>query len=117
LILGVPLGICARVGRLPKVSVGELARVMPRVLGMLLVTAMFVGVCGYAAYHDGMLTLSRVWEDAIPAERHARFVFDAAAHLTSYGAGALVGIGLWIWVLRERWKRERRARQMATVAA
>ena len=91
LILGVPLGICARVGGLPRVGMGEILRVLVVALGVMLVLAMLVGGCGYLAYERGAIRLPEVWEREIPVERHGRFMFDACAHLASYGFGALLG--------------------------
>ena len=104
-ILGVPLGICARVGKLPRVGAWEIGRVLPAVMGSLLVAAMVAGACGYAAFEHGVIRLPEVWVAAIPMEHHAAFMFDACAHLASYGVGALVGIGLWVYVLSIRWRR------------
>ncbi|HUO10972.1 MAG TPA: hypothetical protein VM008_21910 [Phycisphaerae bacterium] len=107
-ILGVPLGICARVGSLPKVGVRGIFRVLVVMLGILLVVAMVSGWCGYEAYEGGAIRLPKMWEERIPVERHARFMFDACAHLASYGVGALMGMGMWVYVLGMRW-RERKS--------
>ncbi|MGN6369588.1 MAG: hypothetical protein ACTHN5_15120 [Phycisphaerae bacterium] len=105
MILGVPLGVCARAGRLPRVGVREIVPVLPAVLGGLLVVAMLAGLCGLWAFEHGAVQVPRVWAEAIPAEHHAGFMFDAFAHLASYGVGAVCGIGLWAYVLSIRWKR------------
>jgi hypothetical protein len=108
-LIGVPLAICARVGRLPRVGVREIARLLPRVLGGLMVVAMTVGACGYAAHRSGALPVPRVWREVIPEAHHGGFMFDACAHLASYGVGALCGIGMCAYVLWKRWPHHPRA--------
>jgi hypothetical protein len=102
LLLGLLLGITATSGRWRPLSVRELT--MP-LLWFLAGQAVMTAVCGLSAYVNAelaVITLVEPLNSEIPAAFHRRFFALACAHLGTYTAGILGGIGLCAWAVRRR---------------
>ena len=102
LFLGVPAACFARLGRAPTLDAGELIRPLAVVLGTVALFAATAGVIWYVLACKGVVVLRGGLAYSIPAEKHAAFLADAAAHLASYGCGFLGGVVLWAWIWRQR---------------
>jgi hypothetical protein len=103
--VGLPLAVCARVGGLRKLWARDLVMPVVMTLMVLFCVAMAAGAIGFLAAKAGMVSLTGRLADRVPEERQVYFLADLWAHLTSYGFGALFGLGLCVWVLRERMRR------------
>jgi hypothetical protein len=102
LMLGVPLAIAARAGRRPKRDVRSLVEPIAWLLLVMAASALAAGVAGYLLAKSGVLLLAEPFAARVPAERHARFLADGAAHLASYGVGFLGGLIIIARVRRSR---------------
>ncbi|MHB0937026.1 MAG: hypothetical protein ACYDCO_27875 [Armatimonadota bacterium] len=86
--LGIPVAICARVGRNPRLSARQLLLPIGILLLVMGVSAMTAGLAGYF--------LSPYAPD--------RFNADYYAHNASYLAGEIGGLALCLWLLFTRWR-------------
>ena len=102
LMLGIPLAIAARAGSRPKRSVRSLVRPIVALLAVMAVSAMVAGAIGFVLAILDVIVLRGWLAEAIPADRHARFLFDAWAHSVSYGVGFVGGIVVIARVWRSR---------------
>ena len=100
LLLGILLAAVCRLGRRPKLTVGNIVRPALILFVCLYVVSMLLGVIGYIAWHSGFFTW--ILLDDIAPERHARFVFNAVAHESAYFFGAIGGIVLMFHLWKKR---------------
>jgi hypothetical protein len=103
LLLGIALAFAARSGTRPKTSVRSLMRPVGVVLMAMAATSLVAGLVGGWLAHAGMVTLAGPLADAIPPDRHARFIADLWAHSASYLAGLVGGLVLTnrVWQARK----------------
>ena len=87
--LGIPVAICARAGRNPRLSARQLLRPIGLLLLVMGVAALTAGLAGYY--------LSPYAPD--------RFNADYYAHNASYLAGGTGGLALCLWILFTRWRK------------
>jgi hypothetical protein len=106
--VGAPAAIAARVGSLPKISAARLVRPIGILLVVMGAISLIAGCAGYWLAESNQLYLTGWLADAVPAEKHARFLADAAAHLAAYAVGFLGGLTVSAWVLICRWRARRR---------
>ena len=92
LLLGLPLAFAARSGRGPKRDVRSLVRPIGGLLAVMAVLATLAGVVGYLLARSGAIFLVGPLAEAVPADRHARFLADLWTHLASYAVGFVGGI-------------------------
>ena len=110
--LGIILALAARVGRIPKITAGDLLK--PIGVGLLIV-GLLAMLAGFYARTSVPFPVD--WEYEIPAEHRGGFLFDAGSHLASYVLGAILGIVLAIWTIIQRFSRAHAAmRQMRDAA-
>src|SRR5262249_20063825 len=86
-ILGLALAPAARLGRRPRLSARDLARPVAILLLVTGAVAVVAGALGYALAASGAIRLVGWLADAIPPERHPRFLADGFAHTASYATG------------------------------
>jgi hypothetical protein len=100
--LGIPLAICARVGRRPKISARQLA--VPLAVLMLIagIMAILAGTAGWTLASRGSISLPEPLASKIPAEKHVPFLADLFAHNASYCTGFVGGLVLCWWTWRRR---------------
>ena len=113
-ILGVLLAASARLGYPPYTTVQEVARPVVILMFVVGVCALVAGITGYTLANAGTIKVPSWIADAIPAERHSRFLADAWAHNTSYAVGFVGGIVLCILTAAKRFKARRRPGETAT---
>jgi hypothetical protein len=98
-ILGVPLALAARVGKMPKRSAAS----MIRPIGVLLLCmAACATAAGIAAYLYGSTRGGALFDpltSGLPVSKQVPFLIDLWAHLASYASGFLGGCLLIIWTL------------------
>jgi hypothetical protein len=82
--------------------VRSLVKPIARLLLVMAASALAAGVAGYLLARNGVLLLAEPFAARVPAERHARFLADGAAHLASYGVGFLGGLVVIARVWRSR---------------
>lgn len=105
-ILGLPLAAVSRVGRVRRISAGDLVWPVLILLGCMALSALAAGTYGWGSTANGHESdLVRYFFPYLPPEKHARFAADAYAHLASYGSGFIGGIVLIIWTLVQRFRR------------
>jgi hypothetical protein len=102
LLLGVPLAIVARAGERPKRSAKSLIRPIAILMGANAVCAFIAGGIGWFLAIRGVDSLSPWTAALVPAEKHALFIADYYAHLTSYSIGFLGGLVVLAIVWRSR---------------
>jgi hypothetical protein len=100
--LGILLALAAQAGTRPRRTARSLIRPIARLMAITAASALAAGLAGYWAATTLPLTLQGPLGEAIPPDRHARFLADACAHSASYGIGALGGIVLAILIWRSR---------------
>jgi len=105
-VLGIPAAVLAAWGRAPKLRAAELLRPIAVLLGTMACLALLAGVAAYVLTARGVWTLDPSWAIRISGPHHARFQAASAAHLTSYGVGAMGGVFLCLWIW---WQRRLRA--------
>jgi len=102
LILGVPLAIVARGGKLPKRSPAELIRPMTTLMVVAASVATIAGIVGFIAASNGWIGMAEPWASRIPPERHVLFLTDLWAHNASYGVGFMGGLAMIALIWRGR---------------
>lgn len=87
------------------------------VLATMACMALLAGLGAYVLALRGALTLDSWWATRIPEGHHARFQAASAAHLASYGVGALGGVlpCVWVWWQRRLRAAEQRRRTMSAL--
>jgi hypothetical protein len=108
-MLGIPLAVVARVGKLPKVPVLALVRPLTILMVASAVCALIGGVVGMILARNGVVQLLEPMASAVPPEKHVTFLTDLWAHNASYIAG-FIGGGL---VMLHTWMKRRRTEDMA----
>jgi hypothetical protein len=109
LLLGLPLAVIARVGRLPKRSPRSLA---PPIIGLMLfsaASALVAGVTGWLLARNGVVELVGPMASAVPADRHVSFLTCLWAHNASYLVGFVGGIVVIVRVGCWRFRAARRS--------
>jgi hypothetical protein len=102
LLLGVPLAIAARAGRLPKRCAVSLVRPIAILMLVSGVGAALAGVVGWILAGRGVVRLvGRLAED-VPADKHVAFLIDGFAHTVSYAVGFVGGLIMIALVWRSR---------------
>jgi hypothetical protein len=91
-ILGVPIALAARLGRLPKLGWREMLWLLGVLLVLMAASALVAGRIGYLSVPPG-------------ADSSNLFYADLYAHRTAYLAGAVGAVGVCIWTLLVRVKR------------
>lgn len=102
LLLGVALAYAARAEDRPRRDVRSLIRPIAGLLLVMAASALAAGLVGFGLARSGVLSLAEPLASLVPADRHARFLADGAAHLASYGVGLLGGIVVIARVWRSR---------------
>jgi len=103
-MLGIPLALAARVGKLPKRSARSLIRPIAILLCCMALSATLAGFIGYFAARNGAIILMEPLASQIPREKHIPFLVDSWAHLASYLSGFLGGVILIGWTLYARYR-------------
>jgi hypothetical protein len=105
-ILGVPLALAARVGRMPKRSAGSMVRPVGVLLMCMAGCAAAAGGVAYAyGSSRGGLLFDPV-SSGLPSGKQVPFLVDLWTHLASYASGFLGGMALIGWTLVARYKAE-----------
>ncbi|CAN5564001.1 hypothetical protein BH11PLA2_BH11PLA2_04920 [soil metagenome] len=101
-ILGMLLALSAQMGSWPKRNLKSLIRPILTLFVISYIAAMMAGITGYVLGINGIVFLINPFDTLIAPNRHARFLFDMWAHLTSYSVGALGGLIVCIRVAISR---------------
>lgn len=102
LLLGLPLAICARVGRWPKLTAEDMhRRILFVLLGMFALALIAGGTGRILAINQKVWLVGRVARD-VPPEHHVDFLTAMWSHIASYASGALGGLYLCIAAIRLR---------------
>ncbi len=104
-MLGVPAALACRVGSWPKFTAGQLCRPIAMMLVVMAVGALAAGIAGYYAARAGKIWLTQPLADQIAPEKHAAFLADLWAHITSYGLGFIGGWVIISYVVFARWRK------------
>lgn len=108
--LSIPVIIAARLGSWPKLGMEDLIKPLAIGLGALLSTGMIAGGIGYVVakmnpeFRDEIMQLSQA-SSIIDDETKCRYVADTFAHQIGYAGAAVVGVGVIVYTLWERYKR------------
>ena len=113
LLLGIPLGLLAQVGTLPKLTARNFVRPVFLIMLVSGVAAVLVGMAGYVLASSGDVWLREPLASRVPQEKHPQYLADAWAHGASYAAGIIGGIAAWVWTWRERRPTGNKQRQRA----
>lgn len=112
-LLGLPVGLFARMGRRPKLAARDLLVPVLVLMGAMAVASVIAGTVGYFRAEAGTLAVPERFAPRIPTEKHSLFLADLWAHRAAYGAGFFGSIVLWGWCSYRRIRleiAERRAR-------
>jgi hypothetical protein len=99
-IMGVPLGLAARIGCRNQRTAISLIRPLAILMGMAGVCALVAGIVGYLLASTGVVFLLEPLASQIPKNKHVHFLADLWAHNASYAVGffgGLVVIGQTAW--------------------
>ncbi len=105
-ILGIPLALAARVGKLPKRSALSMVRPILILLACMAICAAGNGFLEYRAFLHHNIQPDPWITAQIPPEKQAAFYADWSAHAASYFVGFAGGIILIVWVLIRRYQAE-----------
>ncbi len=100
--LGVVLAISARIGHRRKVTAGELARPILRLLAVMALSALLFGTTGYVLTGRGMIAPPAWVRGILPQRSYNAFMADWWAHNASYAVATLGGIVLCVMTYRKR---------------
>ena len=100
--LGVFLACAARVGSKPPLGARDLLRPLAVLLVVMAFAATLAGMTGFEAARRGAIELFEPMASAIAPEKHAAFLADLWAHLTSYATAFVGGLILAVWVTIRR---------------
>ena len=105
-MLGVPLAVMARAGKLPPRSAASLVRPIAILMLVSAVGAILAGIVGWYLASHGIARLAGPLAAKIPADKHVAFLIDGFAHSASYAVGFIGGLVLmtlvWRWRLAQR---------------
>ena len=101
-VLGVPLTMVSRLGKLPKRSASDLMRPMSVLMVVAACVATAAGIVGYVAASNGWVSMVEPWASRVPPEKHILFLTDLWAHNASYAAGFVGGLIMMAIVWRGR---------------
>jgi hypothetical protein len=104
LLLGLPLAVMARVGRLPKRDVRSLVRPIVGLMLFSAASALFAGIVGWLLARNGVVVLVGPMASAVPADRHVAFLTCLWAHSASYLVGFVGGIVLIVRISMWRFR-------------
>lgn len=109
IMLGVPTALACRAGSWPKFTARQL--VWPIVILMVVmgIGALTAGIAGYYAAQSGDVQLVGGLDSRIAPEKHAAFIADLWAHITSYALGFIGGWVIVSYVVFARWHGARAA--------
>jgi hypothetical protein len=102
LLLGIPMALAARAGRLPKRNAASLVRPIGILLAVMACSAAVAGLAGWFLSSHGTVFLVGYLAKAVPQEKHVLFLTDAWAHSASYVVGFVGGAMLVVSVWRSR---------------
>lgn len=102
LLLGVPLAVVSRTGKLPKRSAADLVRPITMLMLVAGGVATVAGLVGFVAASSGWVWLVEPLSSGVPVDRHVWFLTDLWAHNASYAAGMIGGIVLMVVIWRSR---------------
>jgi len=100
--LGILLTFAARAGSRPKIVASELIRPIAKLLSAMGFLAAVAALAGYALTRLGAIAPNEWVATILPYSRHARFMADWWAHITSYAVGFFGGIALCVATFRKR---------------
>lgn len=101
-LLGLPLAICARVGRWPRLTAEDLHRRIVFVLLVMFALALIAGITGRILAINHKVWLVGRLAHEVPPGRHVDFLTAMWSHIASYASGALGGLYLCIASIRLR---------------
>lgn len=109
LMIGIPLGLSARIGRWPKLTGRKLLPGIVVLLVTMATMATITGTLAGTARNDMLRQIAPEFAEQISPDRHHLFLADMVAHSTSYLVGFVGGIVLISVTIV---KRSRLARQI-----
>jgi len=95
LLLGMPLAVVARAGKLPKRSAASLVKPIAILMLASACGAILAGLLGWFLANRGIVQLVEPLASAVPVDRHVAFLIDGFAHTASYGFGFLAASSSW----------------------
>lgn len=101
-LLGIPLAWVCRFGRWPKREPRTLIRPLATLMICSFALALVAGSLGWIAASNGWVRLVGPLAHLVPADRHVPFLIDLWAHTASYLAGAVGGLIVMVFVIRDR---------------
>ncbi len=102
LILGIPLAVFARAGKLPKRTASQLVRPITILMLASASFATLAGLVGYIAASNSWIWMVEPWKSRVPSNHHVPFLVDLWAHNASYAAGFFGGLIVMALVWRGR---------------
>ena len=97
--LGVALGLVARLGSLPRLSLADLRPLIFRLLVAMALLAVAAGALGAYLVATGRAPVPGGWAEVIPPAKQVAFSADAWAHLASYLSGIFGGLAIIVYAL------------------
>jgi hypothetical protein len=92
--LGIALGLVARLGPPPRLSLAELRPLIFWLLAAMAFCAIAAGALGGYLVATGRAQVPGGWAELIPAAKQVAFSADAWAHLASYLSGIIGGLAV-----------------------
>ncbi|HBJ36940.1 MAG TPA: hypothetical protein DDZ51_19720 [Planctomycetaceae bacterium] len=114
LILGIPLAVFARAGKMPKRTAAQLIRPITILMLSSACFAIMAGTVGFIAALNGWIWMVEPWVSRVPSEHHIPFLVCYWTHNASYIAGFVGGITVMAIVWRGRLLELQRGKQEQT---
>ena len=100
--LGIIVAIAARSGARPKLRALQLRKPVGRLLVFMGICALIACIAGYVLARMDVIRLVGFLADAVPSERHDRFLAALWAHTASYATGVAGGLTTAAQTFRRR---------------
>ena len=101
-LAGILVAVAAREGSWPKLDWRCLSRPAAHLAFAMAAAALVSGVAGYVLTAHHLVGIVPSYADAIPPDKHARFMADVFAHAASYAIGLLGAVVIASWCIFTR---------------
>ena len=111
IMLGIPVALFARFGRLPPLDARQLIQPLLIFLAGVAIMTLVAGLSSWYNAEVVNIAIGAPWDTLVPPEHHRRFFIVACAHFGTYLGGVVLGMALCGWIVQQRRRLARTARR------